>query len=170
MLCTRQASADRRRRGSTHGGERSCRVLTTIVDTVTICRHRSTQIVTDGLGRPCGRPLRARRLRAAGGRTPRAKGPGPGAAGAQNLPQQWCTAVRGVAGHGSGSLHRPTPPAYQSPDALPEAIATLAYAVDLLSTELAQGKHPAAVRSGMRSIAGQHAPALYLHESASLRL
>jgi len=39
------------------------------------------------------------------------------------------------------------------PDALPEAIARLADAVDLLSTELAQGKDPAAARSGMRSVA-----------------
>jgi hypothetical protein len=29
-------------------------------------------------------------------------------------PHQWWTAPRGVAGHGTGSLHRPTPPAYQS--------------------------------------------------------
>jgi hypothetical protein len=39
------------------------------------------------------------------------------------------------------------------PDALPEAIAKLADAVDLLSTELAQGKDPSAARSGMRSVA-----------------
>jgi uncharacterized membrane protein YgaE (UPF0421/DUF939 family) len=39
------------------------------------------------------------------------------------------------------------------PDALSDAITKLAEAVDLLSTELAQGKDPAAARSGMRSVA-----------------
>jgi uncharacterized membrane protein YgaE (UPF0421/DUF939 family) len=39
------------------------------------------------------------------------------------------------------------------PHALAEAIAKLADAVDLLSTELAQGKDPAVARSGMRSVA-----------------
>src|SRR5262249_13204945 len=39
------------------------------------------------------------------------------------------------------------------PDVLSAAIATLADAVDLLATELAQGKDPAAARSGMRSVA-----------------
>jgi len=39
------------------------------------------------------------------------------------------------------------------PEALPEAIAKLAESVDLLSSELAQGKDPAAARSGMRGVA-----------------
>jgi uncharacterized membrane protein YgaE (UPF0421/DUF939 family) len=39
------------------------------------------------------------------------------------------------------------------PDALPEAIAKLADAVDMLSRELAQGQDPAAARSGMRRVA-----------------
>jgi uncharacterized membrane protein YgaE (UPF0421/DUF939 family) len=39
------------------------------------------------------------------------------------------------------------------PDALPETIAKLADAVDLLSTELAQGKDPAAARGSLRSVA-----------------
>ena len=49
--------------GTPAGGGRRRRVLTTIVDTVTAGRHRSTRVVTGGRGRPCGGPLRARCLR-----------------------------------------------------------------------------------------------------------
>ena len=86
--------------GSTRGGGRRRRVLTTIVDTVTAGRHRSTRVVTGCRGRPCGRPPpRSSPAGRAGGRTPRAKGTGPGPAWAQKLPQhQWWTSARGVAG------------------------------------------------------------------------
>jgi len=63
MLCTQEVLADCGRRGTMRGGGRRRRVLTTIVDTVTAGRHRSTRVVTGGRCRSCGRPRRARRLR-----------------------------------------------------------------------------------------------------------
>jgi hypothetical protein len=100
MLCTQNVLADCERRGTMSGEGRRRGVLTTIVDTVTAGRHRSTRVVTGCRCRPWGRPPpRASPAGRAGGSPPRGEGTGPGPTSARKLrPHQLRTSARGIAG------------------------------------------------------------------------